>query len=116
MTGLAAGHQTRDLVSDQPGTGKDRAGFGQRRKDPPTEPQRHAKASFARDVAGMLADALNRGRYDRLVVCAPPQALGDLRRELSKPVQGRVDGEVNKDLTWMSDNELKEELREYLRL
>ena len=116
MTGMAAGHQTRDLASDQPGQTRDRAAFGQRRMDPPTEPQRHAKHSFAKDVADMLADALNRGRYDRLVVCAPPQALGDLRRELSKQVQGRVAAEVKKDLTWKSDNELKAELREYIQL
>jgi acetolactate synthase I/II/III large subunit len=67
MVGMALGHQTRDLVSDQPGEGKDRAGFGQRRMDPPTEPQRYAKMSFARDVARMLTDRLNHGEFDRLV-------------------------------------------------
>jgi protein required for attachment to host cells len=115
MTGMALGRQTRDLVSDQPGMTKDRAGQGMRRNDPPTEPQRHAKHEFARDVARMLADALNRGEYDRLVVCAPPRALGDLRQELSKNVQDRVVGEVNKDLVKSSDDEVREHVSAFLR-
>ena len=116
MTGMALGHQTRDLVSDQPGMTKDRAGQGMRRNDPPTEPQRHAKLEFARDVARMLTEAMNRGAYDRLVICAPPQALGDLRQEIAKNnVQGRVVGEVNKDLVKSSDDEVREHVSEFLR-
>ena len=115
MTGMALGHRTRDLVSDQPGMTKDRMGQGMRRNDPPTEPQRYAKLEFARDVARMLADALNRGEYDRLVICAPPKALGDLRQELSKIVQGRVVGEVNKDLVKSSDDEVREQVSAFLR-
>ena len=116
MVGMALGHQTKDLVSDQPGETKDRAGFAQRRMDPPMEPQRYAKLSFARDVARMLTEALNRGEYDRLVICAPPKALGDLRQELPTTVRDRVVAEINKDLTTMPDNELKEQVREYLNL
>ncbi len=116
MVGMALGHQTRDLVSDQPGEGKDRVGYAQRRMDPPMEPQRYAKFSFARDVARMLNEALNRGEYDELVICAPPKALGDLRGELPKTVQGRVVNEINKDLTTMPENQLKEQVRQYLKL
>lgn len=115
MVGMALGHQTRDLVSDQPGEGRDRVGYAQRRMDPPTEPQRHAKLEFARDVARMLADALNRGEFDRLVVCAPPKALGDLRQELPKNVRDRVVGEVNKDLTKARDDEVREHVDGFLR-
>jgi len=106
-TGLEGSHApTREINADRPGRTFDRAGEGRHAKEPPTDPHREAKRKFARQVAELLQDGLNRGAYDRLVLVAPPQALGDLRGQLGKGVQAKVSGELGKDLTHLSVHEL----------
>ena len=108
---LAGAHAaTRDINADRPGRTFDSAGVGRHAKEPPTDAHREAKRKFARLVASLLQDGLNRAAYDRLVLVAPPQALGDLRRELGKGVQAKVSGELGKDLTHLPGHELPEHL------
>ncbi len=54
---------------------------------------------FAEAVAKELYAAAHRGRFERLVIVAPPKILGTLRKSLHKEVAGRVVGEVHKTLT-----------------
>ena len=44
-------------------------------------------------------------RYDELVVIAPPEFLGTLRREMGKEVEKLVAQEVSKDLSGLSKHE-----------
>lgn len=91
--------KSRELGTDRPGRAFDRAGEGRHAMEPPTDPHRHAEQEFARSMARMLEDGANRESYDRLVLVAPPRALGDLRGALSGTVRDRVIAELNRDLT-----------------
>lgn len=54
---------------------------------------------FAASVAKDLYAAAHRGRFERLVIAAPPKVLGTIRKVLHKEVSSKVVGEVHKTLT-----------------
>ena len=58
-----------------------------------------AKERFADDMAEMLYKRVHRGGFERIVLVAPPELLGELRKKLHKEVTDRVVGEVPKTLT-----------------
>lgn len=58
-----------------------------------------AKDRFAHDLADILYKQAHRGRFDKLVIVAPPNTLGELRQELHQEVTQKVIGEVPKTLT-----------------
>ncbi len=101
---------SRDIASDRPGRSFDSAGEGRHAMEPSTDPKRHAKQAFARDLAGILEAARKNSSFDRLVVVAPPRALGDLRSEFSVELQRMVTAEMNKDLTQIPIRELPDHL------
>ena len=96
----------RDINADKPGRTFDRTGEGRHAKEPQSDPHRNAKRDFAHAVAARLDDAHKRNAFDRLVLVAPPQALGDLRACLDNGVRAKVSAELNKDLTHLKDHEL----------
>jgi protein required for attachment to host cells len=61
-------------------------------------------ASFCEVI--ILARALERGAYERIVVVAPLVMLGDLRAAISDPVRAKIVGEVAHDLTKIPNNEV----------
>jgi protein required for attachment to host cells len=54
---------------------------------------------FAAGLAGELNAASLDGRYEHLIVVAPPRILAELRQDLNKEAKGRVRAEIDKDLT-----------------
>lgn len=101
---------SRDIASDRPGRSFDSGGEGRHAMEPPTDPKRHAKQAFVRDVAGILEAARKRNEFERLIVVAPPQALGDLRSEFGVELQRMVIAEINKDLTQVPIRDLPDHL------
>jgi len=71
---------------------------------------RQDEVYFIRQLSNWLDRAVQEGLFDRLALIAPPQALGELRQALKKPVRDRVVIEVNKDLTRLNRLTLQEEL------
>ena len=63
------------------------------------ETHQFAEHRFAEGVARDLYLAAHRGRFQRLVIVAPPKVLGTLRKALHKEVASRLVGEVHKTLT-----------------
>ena len=100
----------REIMSDRPGRTFDSAGQGRHAMEPRTDPREVEKRRFAHTLAAMLEDRLNQGRFDRLVLVAPPRALGQLRGELSKSVRDKISAELAKDLTHTPPHELSEHL------
>ena len=97
----------RDIVSDRPGRAFNSSGSGGRHgMEPRTDPHEHEQRSFHHRIAAYLDEAAKRGDFDRLVVVAPPKALGNLRTELSGPTRAKIVGEINKDLTHVSIRDL----------
>ena len=88
----------QDLFTDKP------------RLEPYTLPKDHEAGIFARQLAGMLDLACSRNEYDQLVIVAPPNFLGPLRKNLTKQVQLRVIDEIAKDLVALAPQELEQRL------
>lgn len=57
------------------------------------------KHRFAKNLAEVLYQYAHKGRFEKIVVVAAPDILGDLRGELHEEVQSRIVGEVPKTLT-----------------
>jgi protein required for attachment to host cells len=112
----------REINADRPGRTFDSGGhgdaeaYGRHAYEPPVDPRRKNKADFIRSVVEVLEDAAHRGSFDRVVLIAPPKALGDLRALLSKNVSRMVSDEIPKDLVGVSIHDLPERLRDVLKV
>jgi protein required for attachment to host cells len=90
--------KTSEQGTDSPGSRSDGPGH-QKSAMEQTDWHTLEKHRFAKDVADMLYKAAHKGRYDKLVVAAPPMILGDLRKAFHKEVKSRLVAEVDKTLT-----------------
>lgn len=103
-----------ELVSDSLGRSFESSGNMRHAIAPRTDPHRELKRTFAVQLAEMLDQRLAEKAYDRLVIVAPPSALGDLRAALSEHVKPLVSAELNKDLVKTPTVELPQHLAEVL--
>ncbi len=110
----AANLPSREIDADRPGQGFDRAGYGQRRKQPRTDSHRHAKAQFAHHLAEFLQREQQRQAFDSLVIVAPAKTLGDLREALAPNVKKLVKAELSKDLVHIHQRDLPQHLEQIL--
>jgi protein required for attachment to host cells len=106
----------RELAADRPGRTFDSAGHGRHAMEPPTDPKEVEKERFIRAIAGFLGQAAGRRAFDRLVVAAPPAALGLLRAALPDAAAALVAAEVGKDLTNVPEHELGRHLEAVVAL
>ena len=89
---------TREQGTDRPGRYNE--GTGPRRSAVEDTDWHHLeKERFAKEIAERLYEAAHSGRYQQLVVAAPPFILGELRKELHKEVRDRLVLELDKELT-----------------
>ncbi len=96
----------RDIQADEPGRAFDRSGKGRHAMEYPNDPQRLIERKFLGDVVDRLNKLSQKPSFDRLVLVAPPRALGDLRKLLSKALSRKVYSEINKDLTHIAQHDL----------
>ena len=102
---------THDLVSDREGRSYSSHGAGRSAINSHSDPHRELKKKFAHQLAEMLARGLEQHTYDRLIIVAPPGALGDLRAAISGHVRAKVVGEVAHDLTKTPNGEVADHLK-----
>lgn len=95
----------RELTTDAHPRFRGTAGPGSDRQE--TTAQEHATDLFAKRVGDYLEQARHQGRYDELVIVAPPKFLGTLRGELGKEVEKLVVEELPKDLSWLNERQLE---------
>ncbi len=106
---------TRALVSDRPGRYPE-LGPGRRHAvQPRTDRHELEKTLFARHLGGVLEDAARRGRFDRLVLVAPPAALGRMREALGPRARTMLAAEIGKDLTRCPLHGLQRRMRPFLQ-
>ena len=78
-------------------------GKGERHQGHTAEPnvtkESHDAEQFSREIGRVLADACDAHRYDSLVVVAPPDFLGRLRRALPERVERCVSRQLNREIT-----------------
>jgi len=104
---LGASHE---LDSHPPDIGFSARGGVAHGYEPRSDPHERAALDFLERLIAGLSQGLNRAAFDRLVLVAPPKALGELRRRLPSPLRQRVAGELNQDLTKASATEVQKHL------
>ena len=97
---------TREQGSDRPGRTHSSVGSA-RSAMQETNWHKLEKHRFAKDIADALYSAAHSGRYDKLVIAAPPMIMGDLRKAMHKEVSDKVVAEVSKDFTNMPPHEIE---------
>ena len=100
----------RDIMADRAGRAFDSAGQGRHAMEPSTDPREVEQTKFLREVVDYVEKANNDHVFDRLVLVAPPSALGTLRANLSKPLAEKVTAELNKDLTQVPVHDMAKHL------
>lgn len=113
MTGTQL--RSGDMATDRSGRTFDSVGESRHAKEPKADPVRREKSEFAREVAQRLEKERLQNGFDRVILVAPPQFLGDLRKNLSSSVEPCVVGEVAKDLTNLPISEIDRHLGTVLR-
>lgn len=102
----AANLPGREIMADRPGRTFDSGGQGRHAKEPRSDPREVEQQKMLRELARYLDQEGKKGAYDRLVIVAPPRALGSLRAGLSAQTRGKVSGEMDKDLTQVAIHDL----------
>ena len=109
-------HANRDIMADRPGHGHESASTTRHAIEPRTDAHRLEGKRFVEGVVDALAAGAQRGSYDRLIVVAPPRALGEFRDALPGRVRDKVIGELAEDLTKTPEHELPDHLADYLAI
>ena len=105
-------HANQDIVSDRPGRSVS-ANDGRRHGFQPTsDPHRQEGIAFIERFSDVVAKSID--DYDRLIVIAPPRALGELRQTLSDSLRTKVVAELAKDMTKASPDDILAHLAPYL--
>lgn len=106
--------KTRDIMSDNEGTVTDRAGEGQRRADPRTFPHQVEEEKFARELAGFLDRKRSDNEFEKLIITASPNFLGNLRQRISDQVSRCVVDTLDKDYSRLPKDEIAQRLQQQL--
>ena len=109
-------HPSREIVSDRPGRTKESRDSTRHTIEPRVDWHRFEKEKFAKSMAKLLDAGAERGAYSRLILVAPPRTLGDLRSALNPRTRALVAGEIDKDLTHLTPQELPDHLYRVLPL
>ncbi len=106
----------QEIMADKPGRGFDFVGKGRHAMEYGFDAVREDELHFLQSLAERLEKEAMADAYDRLILVAPPRALGDLRPFLSKPVKNRVHDEIAKDLTQLPNDRLADHLSDTINL
>lgn len=105
--------RSHEIVTDRPGRKPGRGG-SQRSVGARSDPHREAGRRFMQGVADAVTEASRAEVFDRLVLVAPPRALGELRKALPDKVRAQVTAEINEDLTKTAEKDLADRLGDVL--
>jgi protein required for attachment to host cells len=90
---------TREQGTDAPGRAFASAGAHARSAVENVDWHELEEERFARAMAERINAAAESGELKEIVIVAPPRTLGEIRKDLSAKAQGKVIGELDKDLT-----------------
>jgi len=100
----------RDLVTDLGGRSFSRVGNFRATMGREVEAKEHENEVFARQICHRLDEARTHGELESLVLLAPPAFLGLIRKNLDQQVLARVGLSIDKDLTQLRADELRQRL------
>lgn len=104
----------QELVSDLPGRSFDSGGEGRHAMEQKVSPKQQESIRFAKEICEHINAAYNDGKYGKLYVVAAPAFLGAIRNCLNGALRGNVAGEIAKDLTEHSMQDIRKHLPDYL--
>lgn len=89
-----------DLVTDKPGVAFDGRGIHGRHAMTGREDRAHLQEvrQFAKELADRIEEERRLDHFDRLMLVASPQFLGELRQHLSASTRRLVEKEINKSV------------------
>jgi protein required for attachment to host cells len=99
----------RELGADKPGRAHAPDGMSASAMEE-TNWQDQAEADFLRQIAAKLDELVHEKHARRIILVAPPKALGTLRPNLSPDAQAAISAEVAKDYTNMPVDEIERHL------
>jgi len=102
-----------ELGRDKPGRVK-QSGGSRAAMERPTPRKEVEIEKFARQIVKTLDDALLRKAYDHLVLAAPPELVGVLRKLLPRRVEDRIAATVEKDYVHLDPPEARDRLEKQL--
>lgn len=103
-------HFRHEIGADRPGRVYSTADGRRAAVEPAEDALRAEERAFAEDLAKQLNDAARAGRYDRLIIAAPPTMLGDIRNVLGASARARLNATLNKDLVQVPTEDLSPRL------
>lgn len=104
----------QELTSDLPGRAFDSGGEGRHAMEQRTLPGEREQLAFARTLGQRLEAARRDGELERLVLIAPPEFLGHLRKSLNGSMRELVILELGKNLVTRKPDEVRAQIREQL--
>ncbi|MBS0613639.1 MAG: host attachment protein [Proteobacteria bacterium] len=99
---------TRELGTDRPGRCASPVGAGRSAMEN-TDWHQLEEWRFAYTIAAALERAAREQPKLRIVIVAPPKALGDLRADLHASLKACIEGEIVRDLTGHSVKRIERE-------
>jgi protein required for attachment to host cells len=103
--------RVQDIMADKPGRSHSSVGHGRSAMEYSSDPVREEQQKFTAEVASKIDGYAQEGAFDRLVVCAAPQTLGDLRTMLSPATRDKTTAEINKDFSNLPTDKLISSVR-----
>ena len=94
----------------------DRMGNARHTLEPHTSERTQERTAFMCKVAEYLQLAYSKGKFDHLILVAPPKLLGLLRKVLASAVSESVSLEITKDLHYLHTNELRDHLEKLINM
>lgn len=111
-----AGRQSvHELTDDRQGRTSHPSSSEQRKAYAPTvDPKKYEVQQFARSVAQLLNKNALEKKFLKLYIIAPPSFLGMIRSELDNHARERIKGEIDKNVTQLKMEEIRQHLPEYM--
>ena len=100
----------RDLVSDKSGTSSDNRMRRRLAYSTEQSPKERSLINFYREIGDQIDLALNKQKFDRLILIAEPRLLGILRSVLPSSVHNVIIQEIHKDLAFATEEQIMERL------
>ena len=107
---------TREIGTDRPGRAQESVGGARHAIAPRIDWHQQQKEQFARAIARKLDAEAARGSFEKLVLVAPPQTLGEIRAALKPATAKRLAAEIDKDLTHVPIPELASHLKGVIKV
>lgn len=106
--GFTSGRElSHEVGEDRPGRSRGFAGASARHAfEPRSNPHDKAELEFSGQIAAFVDRGVGDRRVQRVILVAPPRAMGDLRKALSPRAYARVHTEISHDWLDLPDHEV----------